>query len=511
MKLFLYTLFFFLFGTWVWASSKPLVVGSKFFTESYILSEMVVLLLEEESQQPVERKLGLGGTQVAFQALNDGKIHVYPEYTGTGYAAILKKQGESHPDRVYQIVDRSFREKWGIEWSRPIGFNNTYALAVRGNDKEFEGVRTLSQLSEKGVEDYIYASPYEFMERKDGQVEFAKKYNFNFTPSQVLAMEAGLMYSAIRDKKVDIIVSYSTDGRIKAYNLRLLEDDKMFFPPYHVSLVAKSEVLRKSPALRQVFKRVENLITEDEMVYMNDQVDRLKREPIDVARAFLEKKGLIEKGSYDVFSDKKRYFFKLLIEHLSLSFGALALSILVSLPVGVLLTRYQRLGKVVFPIINIIQTIPSLALLGFLIPIMGIGFVPGLFALFLYSLLPLIRNTYTGILGVHKDYIEVSKGIGLTNMQILLIIEIPLALPVILAGLRTAAVIVVGTTTLVALIGAGGFGDPIFRGISTVNSHLILLGAVPVALLSIIVDKSIEYSERWLVSDGLRIVSRRSL
>ena len=276
-------------------SKDSLVVGSKFFTESYILGEMVAILLEEKFHQPVQMKLGLGGTQVAFKALKDGEIHVYPEYTGTGYAAILKEEGERHPDKIHQIVNRLFRANWGIEWSQPLGFNNTYAIAVRRDDDRFKGILSLSQLSKRGVGGYKYAAPYEFMERKDGQVEFAKRYNLKFEDKQVLSMEAGLMYSAIRDKKVDIIVSYSTDGRIRSYNLRLLEDDRLFFPPYHVSLISKSETLEKYPSLRRVFEKMKNLITEDEMIYMNDQVDRLKREPKDVAQSFLEEKGLIEK------------------------------------------------------------------------------------------------------------------------------------------------------------------------------------------------------------------------
>ena len=180
---------------------------------------------------------------------------------------------------------------------------------------------------------------------------------------------------------------------------------------------------------------------------------------------------------------------------------------LVSLPIGVLLTRYKSLEKAIFPVVNTIQTIPSLALLGFLIPFMGIGFAPALLSLFLYSLLPLIRNTYTGIIGVDNSYIEASRGMGLNNMQILLKVEIPLALPIIMAGVRTATVIVIGTATITALIGAGGLGDPIFRGIATVNSNLILMGAIPAALLAIIADKFIGVLEFFFVSEGLKLDS----
>ena len=498
-------------------SKESVIVGSKNFSESIILGEMVAVLLEEKFDQPVIKKLGLGGTKVAFDGLNNDAIHVYPDYTGTGYVMILKLDGEKNPKKVFKIVSDEFKKRWGIIWSKPIGFNNTYALAVRKNDKRFKNIKKVSELSGKS-KNYKYAGAYEFMERKDGHQRFTKAYNLNFSSDNVISMEAGLMYSAIRDKEVDMIVSYSTDGRIKAYDLRILEDDQHFFPPYFVALVAKDNALKKYPKLKKVFHLMEGLITEKEMVEMNDQVDRYKAEPETVARNFLVKKGIIDgkiqkinrnEGFLSFILNKKDYLLKIFKEHLFLSFGALILAVLVSLPIGILLTRYAGLSKVVFPVVNTIQTIPSLALLGFLIPLMGIGLAPAILALFLYSLLPLIRNTYTGISGVDQNFIEASKGIGLTNMQILLKVEIPLALPVIITGLRTAAVIVIGTATLAALIGAGGFGDPIFRGMSTVNSNLILLGAIPAALLAILVDKCFGISEIFLISKGIRLQNRR--
>ncbi|MFT6603337.1 MAG: osmoprotectant transport system permease protein [Bacteriovoracaceae bacterium] len=206
---------------------------------------------------------------------------------------------------------------------------------------------------------------------------------------------------------------------------------------------------------------------------------------------------------------RKGQLIKLLGEHLLLSFVAIFCALLVSIPLGVVLTRKKRAAQIVFPIVNTIQTIPSLALLGFLIPILGIGFAPAVLALFLYSLLPLVRNTYEGIKAVDRNFVEASRGIGLTNMQILFKVEIPLALPIILAGLRTATVIVIGTATLAALIGAGGLGDPIFRGVATVNSNLILLGAIPSALLAIAADKFIGIVGNAFVSKGIKLKFER--
>lgn len=494
-------------------SKEALVIGSKSFTESIILAEILSVLLEEKFEQPVVRKFGLGGTKVAFEALLVESIDVYPEYTGTGYSMILKQEGEKEPKKVYQIVEREFQKKWGLLWSGPIGFNNTYALVVRKSDQRFHNVSKISQLSGK-VDNYHYAAPYEFMERKDGHKGLVSAYALNFSPSNMLSMGAGLMYSAIRDKKVDFIVAYSTDGRIGAFDLKKLEDDRRYFPPYQAAFLGQAKVLNNNPNLKRAFQVLEGFISESEMVEMNDKVDRLKYEVGDVVRNFLISKQLISgkenfvqeshSNLFSYFLSKKDYLFKLIVEHLLLSFMALSLALLISLPIGILLTRVPKMARIVFPIVNTIQTIPSLALLGFLIPILGIGFAPAVLSLFLYSLLPLIRNTYTGITGVEKNYIEASKGIGLTGTQILFYVELPLAMPIIIAGFRTAMVIVIGTATLAALVGAGGLGDPIFRGVSTVNSNLILLGAIPAAILAIISDKLIGVSEKFLVSKGIR-------
>lgn len=478
---------------------------------------MLAQLLEADGQEVV-RKMNLGGTKVAFDALNHGGIHVYSDYTGTGYVMILKMNGERNPQKVHDIVSREFLSRFDIQWSESLGFNNTYALTIRKADSSFKNFKTISDVSGK-VSSYKIAAPYEFMERKDGFKGLSNEYNLNFAKDKLTSMNAGLMYAAIKDKQVDFIVSYSTDGRIKAFNLRILKDDKNYFPPYNAAYLAKKDSFKKFPLLQKNIEKLEGLINEEEMIEMNDQVDRLKQEPKDVAKNYLISKGLlkgevihqeVETSFIQFMISRRADLFKLIWEHLLLSFVAIFAALLISLPTGVLLTKKEKLAKVVFPIVNTIQTIPSLALLGFLIPIMGIGFAPAVLALFLYSLLPLVRNTYEGIKGVDRNFVEASKGIGLTNTQILLKVEIPLALPIILAGLRTATVIVIGTATLAALIGAGGLGDPIFRGVSTVNSNLILLGAVPAALLAIIADKLIGWSETHLVSKGIRLKNKRN-
>ncbi len=516
MKKILLLIFLIFIGNISQAEDK-ITIGSKKFSESIILSEMLSILLEEKYNIPVERKMGFGGTSITLDALKAGDIDVYPDYTGTGYIMILKLSGEKDKDKVYDIVKAEFFERWNIVWSKPIGFNNTYALAVKKDDPVFEGIENISDLEGK-LDDVRYAAGHEFMERADGHESFVNTYNLDFNSGNVFSMEVGLIYSAIRDDQVDMIVAYSTDGRIDAYDLRLLNDDLGFFPYYYAAFLSRSDTLEKYPELGEAIKLLEGTINEPEMVKMNDAVDRLKESPYHVAKNFLIERDLIEGevlvsqggvGFFGYLMQRRDYLLKLLYEHLLISLGALGFALIVSIPTGILLTRYPLLGNVVFPVINTLQTIPSLALLGFLVPIMGIGVAPAIVALFLYSLLPLVRNTYAGMLSVDKSFIEVSKGIGLTGMQVLLKVEIPMALPVIIAGLRTAAVIVIGTATLAALIGAGGFGDPIFRGISTVDSRLILLGAIPAALLAVVFDKIIGFLEKSVVSKGLVLQSKR--
>ena len=501
-----------LLGTSFADTKRPLVIGSKIFSESIILAEIAAQLFEDKGIKVI-RKTNLGGTKVVFDALNSGDIDLYPDYTGTGYVMILKKSGETDPQAVYDIVSKEFSKNYAIAWSPPLGFNNTYALAVRKDDQNFKSLNKISELKGK-VESFLLAAPHEFMERQDGFRPFKDLYNLNFKENNIKSLGSGLMYSAIRDKQVDLIMSYSTDGRLGAYNLKLLEDDKGFFPPYYAAFLAKEKLLNERPEINEVFEELDNLINEQDMIAMNDLVDRQKRDPAEVAKNFLIDKGLIQgskthtrisKNFLDYAILKKKYLWKITKEHLLLSFGALFLALAVSLPTGILLSRRPKLSNAVFPFINTVQTIPSLALLGFLIPFLGIGYAPAVIALFLYSLLPLVRNTYTGVEAVDKDYIEASRGLGLTEWQILLKVEIPLAMPVILGGVRTASVIVIGTATLAALVGAGGLGDPIFRGVATVNGNLILLGAVPSALLAILVDKALGLAEKRLISQGLRL------
>ncbi len=498
----------------------PIVIGSKIFTESAVLGEALALLLEEKYGQPVKRRLHLGGTQLVFEALNSGQIDVYPEYTGTGYIMILKRSEKRSPEEIYQEVSRAFLKRFGMKWSLPLGFENTYGLAVRAGDPRFKDVKKISSLRGRGQK-LSLAAGHEFMERGDGFDQFVKLYGLRFPEDQVHAMNSGLMYAALKSKKTDMIMSYSTDGRIKAFGFRLLEDDLEFFPSYQAAYLTRASVLESSPELALAFKDLEGKISQAEMTALNEQTDRLKRDPARAARSFLIKKGLLSAGSisaaapdqagpgrqslWSYYLSKKRYFFRIFAEHLILTVSALALALALALPLGIYSARKPLAAKIVFPFVNTMQTIPGLALLGFCVPFFGIGYAAALIALFVYSVLPLMRSAYEGVKRVERDFVEAALAMGLTKWQILRRVELPIAMPFLIAGFRTSAVIVVGTATLAALVGAGGLGDPIFRGIATMDSRLIFLGAAPAALLAAAVDRALGFAERALVSPGLQL------
>ncbi|MEV5026853.1 glycine betaine ABC transporter substrate-binding protein [Paenibacillus sp. LPE1-1-1.1] len=212
---------------------------------------------------------------------------------------------------------------------------------------------------------------------------------------------------------------------------------------------------------------------------------------------------------WHVIISRQEDIYRATMEHIELSFIALLIAIVISIPAGLLLTRFPRLAAPVIGVASLFQTIPSLALLGFMIPILGIGMFPAIVALTVYALLPILRNTYTGIMNVEKPIKEAGIGMGMTSMQVMLKVELPLALSVIMAGIRTATVMLIGVATLASLVGAGGLGDLIFRGISTVNTELILAGTIPSALLALLFDYLLGWMERAVTPKGLRTRSKR--
>lgn len=291
------------------AQDKPTVgIGSKDFTESIVLGEIVAQLLEANDYN-VERQLNLGGTVVAHEALVNGDIDTYVEYTGTGLLAILGMElpksedtadeatAESTPaagggiaQTVYDIVAEEYPEQFGVEWLEPWGFNNTYALALRADQAEELGVVTISDLVEHAG-DLVIGAPQETLVREDGIPGLEATYGLEF--KDVIGLDPGLMYSAIDNGEVDVITAFATDARIESLNLQLLEDDKQFYPPYFAAPIVRQELLEESPEVRDILNSVAGNLDDARMTELNYQADEEGKEIEDVARDFLSEAGLV--------------------------------------------------------------------------------------------------------------------------------------------------------------------------------------------------------------------------
>ncbi|MCI5071518.1 ABC transporter permease subunit [bacterium] len=498
------------------AVSAKIIIGSKNFTEQLILGELAAQYLEHQGEE-VERKLNLAGSHIVFEALKQGSIDLYPEYTGTGYISILKLHGESNPENIWNIVHKEFMQQYNLSWSKPIGFNNTYALAVRNSDEKFKSITNIEQLknllAQSETQRIKMGAPHAFFTRPDGLKGLSQWYNLNLNNIKQINLEPGLMYQAIDNQLVDIITAFSTDARIIKFKLDILEDNKQYFPPYHAAWLAKNSLVKNNPAVQKLFSAFENKIDNATMQKLNQQVDEYGYAVDVVAKEFLQShifktrsKTSLKKNSsqnlgfFKFVKSQQALLFKKTFEHALLCFFVILCSIVLAVPLGVYAQRNKIFKRVVFFISNVLQTVPSLALLGFLIPVLGIGIKPSIVALLLYSLLPIITNTYTGISSIPKHTKESALSLGMNQKQLLRYVLMPLALPQIFAGIRIAAVITIGTATLASLIGAGGLGDPIFQGISQANTYYILLGAIPAAAMALVVDaifKAIEKHVSW--------------
>ncbi|MDR4948183.1 ABC transporter permease/substrate-binding protein [Neobacillus cucumis] len=271
-------------------AKDKIVIGSKNFSEQLILGNMLADLIEAKTDLQVERKLNLGGSQVAFSAIKSGDIDAYVEYTGTGLVNILKQQPESDSDKVYQYVQKEFKQKYGIDLLQPLGFNNTYALAVRQDTAKQYGLNTISDLA-KVSGNLIMGPTIEFPNRKDGLIGLSKAYNMSF--KDVKAVDGGLRYTALKNHKSDVIDAFSTDGLLKTFNLKVLKDDQHFFPPYYAVPIIKEETLKEHPELKKVINSLSGKLTDEKMRELNYKVDSLKQSPAKVAKDFLKEEGLL--------------------------------------------------------------------------------------------------------------------------------------------------------------------------------------------------------------------------
>jgi osmoprotectant transport system permease protein len=489
--------------------TRPIIVASKPFAESYLLAEMFAQLLEARGFR-VDRRPGLGATEIAFGALRRGAIDVYPEYTGTGLLAIMHEQPQRDARAVFRRVATEFPQRFDVHWLPPLGFENTYAIAVRQETAARHGLRTLTDLS-RAAPDLTAGLTPDFVGRPDGLPGLQQEYALRF--GQVRSLLQSVKYTALVNGNVDVIDGYSTDGLIARHQLVVLVDDRRFFPPYEAAALVSGRFYREFPHAVAVLSELSGRIDQPLMQRLNERVEARGQEVPQVAAAALRELGLLAAATREAeaapegrssllryFIDQRSLLATLTLRHLLLVLVSLSAAIAVAVPVGVALERAGASAEPIIRAVGVLQTIPGIALIAFMIPLLGIGVVPALMALFLYSLYPILRNTYSGVRDAAPDAVAAARALGMTAGQVLRLVRLPLASPIIMAGIRTAAVIAVGTATLAAFIGAGGLGDPIVSGLALSDTRMILLGAIPAAALALLVDTALGAIERLITA-----------
>lgn len=483
-----------------WAScahaADTVVVGSKRFTESYILGELVRQTLEQGGVKAVHKQ-GLGNTGILEKALASGAVDLYPEYTGTIVGELLKRDLAKDGNPTLAQLNEWLAPR-GLKAGVPLGFNNTYALAMRDSEAQRLGIKTIGDLAKLPAGALKLGLSHEFLVRADGWPALQRAYGIALQPGA--ALDHGLAYDAVKASQVDVIDIYSTDAKVGRYALRVLLDDRKFFPRYDAVLLMRAAV--DAAPLQKLAGRVD----EAAMIALNAQVELDGLSFSEAAKRFLAGGPTGENAQAPPSTSTRQSFIdrlfapdlpRLLAQHLALVFGSVLLALLVGVPLGVWAWARPRWSGLLLGVVGVLQTIPSLALLAFLIAVMGaIGFWPALVALFVYALLPIVRNTHTGLVGVPQGLTMASRALGLTPRQTLRMVQLPLALPVLLAGVKTAAVINVGTATMAAFIGAGGLGERIVSGLAVNDSVAMLAGALPAAVLALLVQWAFDWAER---------------
>lgn len=479
------------------AAEETLRVGSKRFTESYILGELLAQAAAPHAR--TEHRQGLGNTGILLAALKAGEIDVYPEYTGTIALEILKQKHVPPLDQLRREL-----AALGLGVDVPLGFNNTYALAVRG---DLAGLRTVGDLARHGG--FRFGLSHEFIGRSDGWPGLAQRYGLAQQPH---GLDHGIAYEALQQRQVDVIDIYSTDAKIAKYGLRVLDDDLAYFPRYDAVLLYRLDAAQRFPAAWRALRQLQGSIPADSMIAMNAAAEIDGKEFSAIAREWLAghaagQGGQVVPGAPAKDGPANREgvmsrlladdFWPLTRQHVMLVAVSVALACLAGIPLGVLAACVPRVRQPVMALAGVLQTVPSLALLAMLIPLMGsIGTAPALVALVVYALLPIVRNTCAGLCQVPDGLRLAAQALGLRPWQRLIHVELPLALPVLLAGVKTAAVISVGTATIAAFIGAGGYGERITTGLALNDHALLLAGALPSAALALLVQGAFEIVEK---------------
>jgi osmoprotectant transport system permease protein len=466
------------------AHAERVQVGSKRFTESYILGEIIARTAGDAVHRP-----GLGNTGILYAALQAGAIDLYPEYTGTLAREILGMEGNPGRDELNRVLAPQ-----GLGVAVPLGFSNSYALAMRAERAQSLGIRTLGDLARHPA--LKLGLSQEFLGRADGWPGLKAAYGLPFaTP---MGLDHGLAYEALAAGRIDVMDVYTTDAKIDRYRMRALEDDRGFFPRYDAVLLYRLDLPRRAPQAWARLQALERRIDERTMIRLNAAAELQ-------GKSFGEAAALLDDAAGHRAPGQRTFpgallgadFWRLTREHLVLVFASLVGSIAAGVPLGVAAAKRPGTAQWILGAVGVIQTIPSLALFAFVIALLGtIGVVPALLALFLYALLPIVRNTHAGLEAVGDGMRQAGLALGLSTRDRLWCIEIPLALPAILAGIKTSAVINVGTATIAAFVGAGGYGERIVSGLALNDPATLLAGAVPAAALALAVQWAFELGER---------------
>ena len=483
-------LFLFLIGTVFPATASPIIIGSKKFTESYVLGEIARRALNDAGIA-AEHRQGMGGTIILWQGLRGGQIDAYPEYTGTIGQEILKN---GHQQSFQEIRDAL--GKFGVGMTEPLGFNNTYALVMRRSEAQRLGVRTISDLRKHPQ--LRFGLTHEFLDRQDGWRPLRERYGL---PHQsVIGIDHALGYVALANGSIDVKDAYSTDAKIEENDLLVLEDDLRFFPKYDAVFLFRSSM---SPDAISALRRLEGTLDEKRMIHLNMEAERTKNYTF-AANLYFEDGGSSANSVGESFPHKLARW---TLRHLELAGFSLLLSVIIGIPLGIVASRGGVIGQGILGFSSIVQTIPALALLALLVPLpfFGISVRTAITALFLYGLLPIVRNTASGLQDIPRSLRESAVALGLSPFTRLWEIYLPMASRSILSGIKTSAVINIGTATLAALIGAGGLGEPILSGLN-LNDHVTILeGAIPAALLALVVQWFFDILDRVLIPKGLRL------
>jgi osmoprotectant transport system permease protein len=478
------------------ASAEPIRVGSKRDTEGTLLGEICTGVLRASNVPAVYRKDLSGGTQVIWGALQKGEIDLYPEYTGTLANEILKD-----PSLTTAATLRERLRPMGYDVTETLGFNDGWAMGMTEERAQKLGITKTSDLRNHSTLRFGFS--HEFLDRAEGWKSMRDHYRL--PQSTPLGFEHELAYRAIAEGSVDLVDVYTTDAEIDMYHLRVLDDDLAHFPKYEALVLYRVPLASEALA---ALKQLEGRVTREAMVKLNRQ-SKIDKVPDDqLAATYLRDEFKMNVQSTTEQSRWKEIGHRT-IEHLTLVTISLLLAILVALPLGIAAHRRRRFGELMLGGLGIVQTIPSLALLVFLLPLFGVGTAPAVVALFLYSLLPIVRGTATGLAEIAPGLRESADALGLSPWAQLRQVELPLAARSILSGIKTAAVINVGTATIGALIGAGGYGQAILVGIRKDDLKIILEGAIPAAVLALVVQGLFEVLERAVVPRGLRLTEQR--